>query len=127
MRPDGVLLIAAGGAAGTLVRYLIAVRVDVASFPWHTLLVNVAGCALLAIVSRPGQPRTRQRVLGTGFSGGLTTFSTLSVEVVEMLDGGSVGTAAIYLSASVAAGLAAYVFVRALVASGDGPRRPEAP
>lgn len=126
MRPDGVLLIAAGGAIGTLVRYLVDVGVDASSFPWHTLIVNVVGCGLLAIVTRPDQPKTQQRVLGTGFCGGLTTFSTLSVEVVSMIDDGSIGTAAVYLAASVITGLAAYVAVRTITASDAGPRRPGA-
>ncbi len=125
MRPDGVLLIAAGGAIGTLVRYLIAEGIEVSSFPWHTLLVNIVGCGLLAAVTAPTRPKTQQRILGTGFCGGLTTFSTLSVEVVSMMDDGNASRAGLYLLASVVAGLVAYVSVRTMSATSDGLQRPE--
>jgi CrcB protein len=82
-------------------------------FPVHTWAVNVAGCFLLgALLRRADAGRLAPRwvdALGVGFCGGLTTFSTLAVEVVELVDGGRAALAAAYVLASVIAGFAAFV------------------
>lgn len=77
--------------AGTLARAGVAEGV---ASPWATLLVNVAGAALLGyvVVALPA----RRPLLGTGFCGGLTTFSTLQLEALEL----STGAAVAYLAAS---------------------------
>jgi CrcB protein len=66
--------------------------------PWCTLLVNVAGAALLGYVIA-AMPQ-RRPLLGTGFCGGLTTFSTLQLEALEL----STGDAVLYLVGSALAG-----------------------
>jgi len=111
-RTGHLVLIGLGGAAGATVRWLIGQSINVDGFPWHTLLVNVTGCALLAAITTSGRPLRNKRLLGAGFCGGLTTLSTLSVEVVELLDQNNVATAFVYLLTSLALGLAAYVGVR---------------
>jgi CrcB protein len=93
----------AGGAAGTLAR--AAVAQGVAS-PWCTLLVNVAGAALLGYVIA-ALPE-RRPLLGTGFCGGLTTFSTLQLEALGL----STPDAVLYLAGSAVAGWAAYALGR---------------
>ena len=101
-----------GGMAGTLVRLLLSELAphDAGHWPWATLVANVAGAALLGFVlvrfSSRAQGSSRARaLLGTGFCGGLTTFSTLQRELLEMLDGGRGSLAIAYVAVSLVAGL----------------------
>ena len=107
-------VIAAGGAAGTLLRAFVAEHLPhpAAGFPWATFWVNVAGCALLgfvavAAVERFAESSYLRPLLGTGLCGGLTTFSTWVVEVDLLVKGGHIGMAGLYTTVSVAAGLVA--------------------
>ncbi|MGE4428299.1 MAG: CrcB family protein [Solirubrobacteraceae bacterium] len=109
-----LLAAAAGGAIGSMVRALVAEALDTdpGSWPWETLVVNVTGALLLGAVVTvlAGADRrsiTGRMLLGTGLCGGLTTFSTLQLEVLEMLDADALGRAAGYVAASVAVGLVA--------------------
>jgi len=97
-----------GGALGTLLRagLLEAMGEGAPGWPWATLVVNVVGAFLLGFLVTALPPVTRHRPLWTtGFCGGLTTFSTLQVELVKMLEAGHVGIALGYAGASVVAGL----------------------
>ena len=105
----------AGGVAGALARagVLEALPVEPGTWPWATLLVNVAGAALLGALipwahdHAPAVPEALPPLLGTGFCGALTTFSALQLEVLQLLDAGDVALAALYVLVSVGAGLAA--------------------
>lgn len=82
-----VLLIALGAALGAPLRYLtdraVQARHD-SPFPWGTLTVNVAGSLLLGVVAGlPAGPAVTALV-GTGFCGALTTWSTLSYETLRL-------------------------------------------
>lgn len=106
------LAIAAGGASGAGCRWLAIEAAGEMRFPWPVLIVNVVGSfalgALLAEADRSPHRRSGIRDLGAiGFCGGLTTFSTFAVEVVELLDDGDAVRAAIYVIASLAGALAA--------------------
>ena len=84
-------------------------------WPWATLLVNVVGAFLLGYFVTRLQERLplsayRRPFLGTGVCGGLTTFSTMQIELLQMLDAGRLGPAAAYAIISVMAGFAG-VFV----------------
>jgi CrcB protein len=113
--PLGLLLaIAIGGAAGTLLRAAVAYWMPPSSpgFPWDTFLVNVAGCVIVGFVAitalERAAPSTYLRpLLGTGFCGGLTTFSTWVVEADLLFKDGDIGTGLVYLASSLVAGLAA--------------------
>lgn len=97
-----------GGALGTLLRAGLfeAMGEGVPGWPWATLVVNVVGALLLGYLVTALPPVTRHRPLWTtGFCGGLTTFSTLQVELLKMLEAGHVGIALGYAGASVVAGL----------------------
>jgi len=98
-----------GGAVGALLRAGLAEAFPDpgVGWPWATFLVNVVGAALLGYWFTT-LPHTsyRRPLLTTGFCGALTTFSTVQVELVEMLDAGRVGIAGLYLALSLAAGLA---------------------
>jgi CrcB protein len=106
-----------GGALGALVRAgLVEALPDPGvGWPWATFVVNVLGAALLGYWYTV-LPHTQYRrpLLTTGFCGALTTFSTVQVELVEMLDAGRVGLACLYLAASLAAGLAGAQLATAL-------------
>jgi len=98
-----------GGALGALVRAGLAEALPDSGvgWPWATFVVNVAGAALLGYWFT-ALPHTQYRrpLLTTGFCGALTTFSTVQVELLEMLEAGRVPLACLYLTVSVAAGLA---------------------
>ena len=96
----------AGGMAGALARAGVAEAwpAHAGHWPWATFLVNVAGAALLGWVVAG---RRFHRLLGTGFCGALTTFSTFQIETFEFARDGRVGLAVGYPAASLAAGLLA--------------------
>ncbi len=102
----------AGGAMGGLLRTALEDLWPAGDgWPWVTLVVNLAGIGLLAwlvvrLTERLPATTYRRPFLGTGFCGGLTTFSTLQVEVARLYDQGRAGTAVAYLAVSLAGGLA---------------------
>ena len=103
------LLIALGGAAGSLLRYLIGgavQRMSASGFPIGTMFVNVSGCFLIGILVRQflnmqTSPELRALLI-VGFCGGFTTFSTFSAETLALIEGGEYGRAAGYVILSVA-------------------------
>lgn len=105
------VLVAVGGAAGTLARYWIGVAVGVRTFPWATLGINVAGCfALALLLAGPAASRWPTDVttaLAVGLVGGFTTYSTFGYETVTLARGGHLAWAAAYVGLSVVGGLAA--------------------
>jgi CrcB protein len=126
--PRQLLAVLAGGACGTLIRALLgdAITHDAGAWPWATLIVNVAGAfalgALVAVIAvrRVTSPYPRL-LLGTGLCGGLTTFSTVQVELLQMLDRDRLGLALAYAAVSVVAGLAGIALARALVSRRGAP------
>jgi fluoride exporter len=99
-----------GGCAGTLARAGMneALPSHAGHWPWATFIVNVVGALVLGWVgTRRGPADHVRQLVGTGFCGALTTFSTMQLEVLRMLDASRVGLALLYVSGSVAAGLAA--------------------
>jgi CrcB protein len=115
VRPAAWLLLLAGGAAGTLFRYLLSVSIGRATgggFPWGTLAVNVLGClaigGLAGLAERQGALSIPMRLaLVVGFLGGFTTFSAFGLELFSLLRDGRWTAAGAYFALSNAAGLAA--------------------
>jgi fluoride exporter len=112
----------AGGAIGTLARAgLAAVAApEPGRWPWPTFTVNIVGAFLLGyfttrLLERLPLSSYRRPLLGTGFCGGLTTFSTMQVETLKMLEHHHYGLAAGYIAGSLAAGLLAVYLATALV------------
>jgi CrcB protein len=112
------LYVAAGGAAGSWLRYLVgrawaaAIGPAAASaFPWATLTVNIAGSLAMGLLvgwlARAGAHGESWRLLlGVGLLGGFTTFSSFSLEFALMVERGTIGIAALYVAASLIAGFA---------------------
>ncbi|MEV6324551.1 fluoride efflux transporter CrcB [Nocardia sp. NPDC051787] len=115
-----MLLVLVGGAIGAPLRYLIDRAVQDrrdSLFPWGTFLVNLIGCLVLGGLSGAGTALATPLfiLLGTGFCGALTTYSTFSYETVRLAERGAYFYAAMNVGVSVAAGLAATVSSYALV------------
>lgn len=108
-----IVLVAFGGAGGSVLRYLVGrlmgPKADTA-FPWHTFAVNATGAfaigLLLVVAARHGWPGWWRPLLAVGVLGGYTTFSTFSLEAVELALRGAWATSAAYVALSLAAGLA---------------------
>jgi CrcB protein len=105
------LYVAAGGAAGSWLRYLVARAVPPAAsgFPWGTLTVNVVGSFAMGLLAgwlaRLGaQAEGWRLLLGVGLLGGFTTFSAFGLETVALIERGAVGTAMAYVALSLIAG-----------------------
>ena len=104
----GLVAVFAGGCLGALARAGVAEAFPphAAHWPWATFVVNVAGAFALGwFAVRVGQRELQ--FLGAGVCGALTTFSTMQVELLLMLDASRYGLAAAYALVSVAAGYAA--------------------
>lgn len=103
-------LVGLGGAAGSICRYMVTILfLDIhKGFPWHTLIVNLFGSLLIGLAAGilGGSDAERWRLLAmTGFLGGFTTFSTLSMENLRMVQNGDWQLAAVYSFVSIVAGL----------------------
>lgn len=103
-----VLLVLLGGAVGAPLRYLADLAVQArhdSVFPWGTFAVNTVGSLVLgltagAVAARHG-PEWLLTLVGTGFCGALTTFSTFGYETVRLAEEGSMRAAALNVLASV--------------------------
>jgi fluoride exporter len=109
-----VLLVLIGGAVGAPARYLadrfVQARHD-SVFPWGTFAVNVSGSVLLGFLLGArldlGLPAPVVDLLGTGFCGGLTTFSTFGYETLRLLEDGAITEAGRNVLGSLLAGVLA--------------------
>ena len=112
----------AGGFVGAIARAgLVELFAhDPSQWPWATFIANVLGTFLLGYFSTRLQERLplsayRRPLLGTGLCGGLTTFSTMQLELLDMLDGQHLVLAGAYATVSVACGFAAIAVATNLV------------
>lgn len=117
-----MVAIFAGGALGGALRTGLEqlAPFHAGSWPWVTFSVNVIGCFLLGYFVTRLQERLpvtayQRPFLGTGFCGGLTTFSTFQVELLKMVESGYLGLAALYCTGSLAAGFAGIMLGTAAV------------
>ena len=114
-----LLYIAIAGALGSVARYLLAAGVQRAAashtqVPAGTFAVNVIGAFLIGVVmavfAARGELDSRVRITITiGFLGGFTTYSAFAYETIALLEGDRIGTAALYVGATlIGAGAAAF-------------------
>jgi fluoride exporter len=114
-----------GGTLGALARVGLAEALPhaPAAWPWPTFAVNMVGALVLGwAVARLSPAGYGRPFLGIGVCGALTTFATLQLELLHMLDAGEVVRALLYAVASLAGGLALVKVGLLLGAAGDGVR-----
>jgi CrcB protein len=115
LMPDRRELVAlcAGGFVGAVARGIVADELTHApdAWPWATFLVNLAGSFILGyvVVRVPLRLDPRRLFVGVGVCGALTTFSTMQIETLRMLDADAYALAAAYVVVSVTLGLACIV------------------
>jgi len=116
LRWDVLVAVFAGGCLGGWARYGITSTWPARSgrFPWAVFDVNLAGAFVLAIVLVVAADLVSSRylrpLLGTGFCGAFTTFSSIVVTTDQLFAHHHPGTATAYLAASIVSGLAAASF-----------------
>jgi len=110
------LLVAAGGALGSVARYGAGVLVGKAwdaTFPLATLMINIAGSLAMGLFigylarTTPSWQADARLFVAVGILGGFTTFSSFSLDTIAMLERGEMVQAGLYVVASVAVGIAA--------------------
>ena len=113
-QPGVLAAVFAGGVAGTLLRAALTETwaPQPGHWPWATFIANVLGAALIGwVMGREPDlgplSAYRHPLLGAGLCGALTTFSTLQLELLHMLDASEIGLALGYAAASIALGLTA--------------------
>ena len=110
-----IFLVAAGGALGSVARYLTVLNINQAlpgAFPWGTFTVNVLGCAVIGLMAGVSERYSiisaeARLLLFTGLMGGFTTFSAFGLETLQLMRKGEVLIAASYVLGSVVLGLLA--------------------
>lgn len=104
-----LFIVAIGGACGSAARYAVTTFCRAsfgASFPWGTLIVNLAGSFAIglltaSLLSKLGNNESLKLLLIAGFLGGFTTFSAFSLDAVDLLNKGATTQAAAYVLSSV--------------------------
>jgi len=116
-------LVFLGAMVGAPLRYLadraVQARHD-SVFPWGTLSVNVSGCLILGGLTGAALPSPVLSLLGTGFCGALTTYSTFGYETVRLLEQRSYFYATVNVVVSVIAGLGAALLGYTVVSAFQG-------
>ena len=125
---SAIVVIAIGGALGTPARYAVSRVIPVAKdgFPWATFATNVSGALVIGLfltvlAARYPPSRYARAFFAVGILGSFTTFSTMSVETVDLVKDHHAALGIGYLGASVAAGLAACYVGVAIARGAIGP------
>ena len=122
-----VLIVFGAGGTGCVARYLVALWMGERAFPYATLIVNVVGSFLMALVMElslriGGFSDELRLALTTGFMGGFTTYSAFNFETTALAHGDQLGRAALNVGLTVVAcllaGLLGLVLARAVTPSG---------
>jgi len=109
------LLVAVGGALGSMARYGTGVLMGKAwssSFPLGTMLINIAGSLAMGLFigylvrTTPSWQADARLFVAVGVFGGFTTFSSFSLDAISMLERGEIGPALLYVLVSVIVGFA---------------------
>jgi CrcB protein len=110
------LLVAVGGALGSMARYGFGVAVGQVwrdAFPLGTMLINIIGSLAMGLLVgslvrfTPSWQSDARLFVAVGILGGFTTFSSFSLDAISMLERGDFGPALLYILVSVLVGIAA--------------------
>ena len=113
-----ILAVAVGGALGAVVRQLTSVSLAARGrIPWGVLVANVGGSFVAGLALGLPLDPTWQLIILTGFCGGLTTFSTLSVETLQLILDGKRRAAAVSVVLNLVLGLVAVLLGLALASA----------
>ena len=103
-----LVLLSFGGALGAMARYKLGILIlkhEKHTFPLGTFLINITGALLLGIICGLGLTGNPYLLLGDGFCGAFTTFSTFAVESVWLIQGKAVKKSILFVVLSVSIGL----------------------
>ncbi|MEX1107396.1 MAG: fluoride efflux transporter CrcB [Dongiaceae bacterium] len=111
-----IAAVAAGGALGAVARYMLNIQIGHwagTGFPWHTLAVNIIGCAIMGVLTElfalTWSPSLELRVfLTVGVLGGFTTFSAFSLDAMLLMERNAWVPAFAYIAGSVLLSLAGF-------------------
>ncbi len=109
---QNILLLSFGAAIGAMARHRLGVIVlkhNRHNFPLGTLLINTGGAALLGVFCGFGLTGSPYALLGDGFCGAFTTFSTFAVESVQLIQGRARRKALFFVVVSAAFGIAGFL------------------
>lgn len=123
MKPSLLLMVAVGGALGSVLRYgtsIFLAGLLGPGFPYGVLFINITGCFVMGVVAGIGSfvwqwPEAVRVLVMVGFLGGYTTFSAFSLDVLTLVERGQHTTAVGYVFASVMGSLIAVFSGVALV------------
>lgn len=110
-----ILLVASGGAIGSVLRYLIYLILGQKAVPFSTLLINIIGSFVIGIIVGYGIKHHAymsdiKLFIAIGLCGGFTTFSAFSIENLNLLQNGKIFLCAFYIAASILFGILAAWF-----------------
>jgi len=110
------ILVFVGGGLGSMLRYFISQKLlQSKHFPWATLVSNILATALLALlvvyVKSGDKPSWLLPLVGVGFCGGFSTFSTFSAENVQLFEQGQWALLAVNILLSVGSGFGVFLMV----------------
>lgn len=123
MTPQFILAAAAGGALGSVARYLVSIgsgKLFGTDFPWGTLIINVTGSFLIGtfvglFAAKWDLTQSMRIFLTVGVCGGYTTFSTFSLDAYYLIEREQILASSAYMMASVALSVAALIAALRLV------------
>ncbi|WP_168927110.1 fluoride efflux transporter FluC [Natronorubrum aibiense] len=116
--PEPAHVVGTGGAIGAVGRHLVYRRFSSERFPWPTLFVNVVGSFGFGLAVFVGVSESTLILVGTGICGSLTTFSSFSVETVQLYERGDRLLAVANATGNLALSLSAIGFAWLVVATG---------
>ncbi|SFB67998.1 camphor resistance protein CrcB [Halobiforma haloterrestris] len=111
-------LVGTGGAIGAVLRHWIYLQFSSERFPWPTLAVNAIGSFVLGFVVFAGVGESTAQLVGIGICGSFTTFSSFSVETVQLYERGDRLRAVVNAAANLLLSLAAIGLAWVIVARG---------